>query len=263
MLNMVRSMNPGHWMLILLIFISSQSSCFARTATTYFQLKVYHFQTTEQEQVIDRFLEKAYLPAMHRLGFKEIAIFKPIDNKDKADKLVYVFSSSANLEKYANLDVDILKDKRYQASGKEYLEAAYNHPPYSRIETILMKAFEGMPLLSLPKLSSDKSERVYELRSYEAPTEKLSANKISMFNNGEIDIFKKLNFNAVFYDQVIAGSTMPNLIYLTTFENMTERDAHWKAFGPLYKPMADLPQYQNNVSKNVTTLCRPTDYSDI
>jgi len=84
-----------------------------------------------------------------------------------------------------------------------------------------------------------------------------------MFNNGEIDIFKKLNFNAVFYGQVIAGSTMPNLIYLTTFENMTERDAHWKAFGPLYKPMADLPQYQNNVSKNVTTLCRPTDYSDI
>ncbi|VTP95663.1 Uncharacterised protein [Sphingobacterium daejeonense] len=27
----------------------------------------------------------------------------------------------------------------------------------------------------------------------------LSLNKISMFNDGEIDIFKKLNFNAVFY----------------------------------------------------------------
>lgn len=260
---MIKSMNPGQWMLILLIFISSQSSSFAHAATTYFQLKVYHFQTTEQEQVIDRFLEKAYLPAMHKLGFKEIAVFKPIDNKDKADKLVYVFSSSTKLEKYASLDVNILKDKRYLESGKEYLDATYTQPPYSRIETILMKAFEGMPFLSLPKLNTDKSERIYELRSYEAPTEKLSANKISMFNNGEIDIFNKLNFNAVFYGQVIAGSTMPNLIYLTTFENMNERDEHWKAFGPLYKPMAELPQYQNNVSKNVTTLCRPTQYSDI
>ena len=263
MLNMIRSINPGHWILIILIFISSQSSCLANATTTYFQLKVYHFQTTEQEQVIDRFLENAYLPAMHKLGFKEIGVFKPIDNKDKADKLVYVFSASLNLEKYANLDVDILKDKQYLASGKEYLDAAHNHAPYSRVETILMKAFEGMPSPSLPKLNADKSERVYELRSYEGPTEKLSANKISMFNNGEIDIFKKLNFNAVFYGQVIAGSTMPNLIYLTTFENMTERDAHWKAFGPLYKPMAELPQYQNNVSKNITTLCKPTDYSDI
>lgn len=260
---MIKSKNQGHWIVILLIFISIQSSCFARAATTYFQLKVYHFQTTEQEQVIDRFLEQAYLPAMHKLGFKEIGVFKPIDNKDKTDKLVYVFSASANLEKFASLDADILKDKGYLASGKEYLDAVHNHAPYSRIETILMKAFEGMPFLSLPKLKAAKSERVYELRSYEAPTEKLSANKISMFNNGEIDIFNKLNFNAVFYGQVIAGSTMPNLIYLTTFENMTERDAHWKAFGPLYKPMADLPQYQHNVSKNVTTLCRPTDYSDI
>jgi hypothetical protein len=56
---------------------------------------------------------------------------------------------------------------------------------------------------------------------------------------------------------------MPNLIYLTTFENMKDRDEHWKAFGPLYKPMAEMPKYQNNVSKNVTILCAPTDYSDI
>ena len=92
--------------------------------------------------------------------------------------------------------------------------------------------------------------------------EKLAANKVSMFNNGEIEIFKKLNFNAVFYGQVIAGSTMPNLMYLTSFENMADRDEHWKAFGPLYKPMSEMPKYQNNVSKNVTILCTPTDYSD-
>ncbi|WP_197734155.1 hypothetical protein [Sphingobacterium daejeonense] len=38
---------------------------------------------------------------------------------------------------------------------------------------------------------------------------------------------------------------------------MKDRDEHWKAFGPLYKPMAEMPKYQNNVSKNVTILCTP------
>ena len=39
-----------------------------------------------------------------------------------------------------------------------------------------------------------------------------------MFNaGGEIDIFTKLNFNAVFYGDVIVGSHMPNLMYLTCF----------------------------------------------
>ena len=120
-----------------------------------------------------------------------------------------------------------------------------------------------MPKSALPKLSAEKNKRIYELRSYEAATEQLSANKIAMFNNGEIDIFKKLNFNAVFYGQVIAGSTMPNLMYLTAFENMEDRNIHWKDFGPLYKPMQDLPQYQNNVSKSIKVLLYPTAYSDI
>ena len=263
MLNMITSMNSRLRIFMILTFISILSSSFASAKTIYFQLKVYHFQTVEQEQVIDRYLEKAYLPAMHKLGFKELAVFKPIDNIDKADKIIYVFSSSPKLEKFASVDELILKDNQYLESGKEYLDAAYNKVPYSRVETIIMKAFKGMPFVSSPKLKANKSERVYELRSYEGPTEKLSANKISMFNNGEIEIFEKLNFNAVFYGQVIAGSTMPNLMYLTTFENMADRDAHWKAFGPLYKPMAEMPQYQNNVSKNVTILCRPTEYSDI
>ena len=74
-------------------------------------------------------------------------------------------------------------------------------------------------------------ERVYELRSYEGHTEKISKNKIKMFNDGdEVGLFKRLNFNAVFYGEVVAGSRMPNLMYLTTFENHPDRDAHWKSF---------------------------------
>jgi len=256
----------SNWHFILpLLFIMAGNCLFAfeKSKQAYFQLKVYHYENDEQEKVIDQYLESAYLPALHKLGFKEVGVFKPLENAAGQDRLVYVFISAADFSLLVNLDQRLAKDQKYLEAGKVYIEAGYSNPPFKRLETIWMKAFEGMPKSALPKLSAEKNKRIYELRSYEAATEQLSANKIAMFNNGEIDIFKKLNFNAVFYGQVIAGSTMPNLMYLTAFENMEDRNIHWKDFGPLYKPMQDLPQYQNNVSKSIKVLLYPTAYSDI
>ncbi|WP_411972056.1 NIPSNAP family protein [Sphingobacterium sp. Lzh-3] len=250
-------------LVLLLVAVGSYAAAFEKVNQNYFQLKVYHYETDEQEKVIDQYLESAYLPALHKLGFKEIGVFKPLENAVGQDRLVYVFISAADLSLLVNLDQRLAKDQKYLEAGKIYIGAGYSNPPFKRLETIWMKAFEGMPKSALPKLSAEKNKRIYELRSYEAATEKLSMNKIDMFNNGEIDIFNKLNFNAVFYGQVIAGSTMPNLMYLTAFENMEDRNIHWKDFGPLYKPMQDLPQYQNNVSKSIKVLLFPTAYSDI
>jgi hypothetical protein len=236
---------------------------FNATAQTpyYYQLKVYHFKTPFQEAVIDSYLKDAYLPALHRVGMKNIGVFKPIV-ADTADRLTYVFIPFKKMIDFEKLSEKLSKDQQYLTDGSNYLNAAYNTPSYSRIESIILKAFSAMPVPSAPNLSGAKAERVYELRSYEAATEQLSLNKIGMFNDAEIAIFTKLNFNAVFYGQVISGSKMPNLMYLTTFNNKADRDQHWKDFGPEYKKIKDLPQYQNNVSKNVTLFLYPTDYSD-
>ena len=86
-----------------------------------------------------------------------------------------------------------------------------------------------------------------------------------MFNEGgEIKLFKSLDFNAVFYAEVISGSTMPNLMYLTTFADMTAHDAHWNAFRdhPDWKKLSAKSEYQHTVSKSVKLLLYPTDYSD-
>jgi len=58
---------------------------------------------------------------------------------------------------------------------------------------------------------------------------------------------------------------MPNLMYMTTFENQASRNEHWKVFGedPQWKKLVSMPEYQHNVSKNVTLFFRPTKYSDI
>jgi NIPSNAP len=156
-------------------------------------------------------------------------------------------------------------DKEYQAKGASYLNAIYTRAPYTRMETILLHAFSMAPVMQLPKLNSPKKERVYELRSYESATEKIFQNKVHMFNEGdEIGLFKRLNFNAIFYGEVVAGSKMPNLMYMTSFENKAERDEHWKNFGadPFWKKLSAMPEYKNNVSHIDIMFLRPTDYSD-
>ena len=99
-----------------------------------------------------------------------------------------------------------------------------------------------------------------------ATPKKIYRNKVDMFNAGdEVGLFKRLGFNAVFYGEVLSGGRMPNLMYLTTFENQASRDAHWKAFveDAHWKNLIAMPEYKNNVSKNEIFFLRPTTYSDL
>src|SRR5207248_7724729 len=114
------------------------------------------------------------------------------------------------------------------------------------METILLRAISLAQHMQSPPQHAKKKQRVYELRSYESATEKKFRNKVQMFNQGdEIGLFRKLNFNAIFYSEVIAGSRMPNLMYMTSFENQTDRDDHWKTFGndPYWKTFSAQPEY--------------------
>jgi len=231
----------------------------------YYKLTVYHFKDASQEKIIDSYLQNALLPALHKMSIKNVGVFKALSNDTSADKLIYVFMPVKSLDEVNIITTKLQTDETYQSSGQEYLNAAYNNSPYTRMETILLHAFPLAPKMNLPQLHSSKKDCVYELRSYESPTEKIHANKVQMFNRGgEIDLFKRLNFNAIFYAQVIAGCKMPNLMYMTSFENMQDREAHWKSFvdDAFWKKLSAAPEYQNNVSHIDITFLHPTDYSD-
>ena len=231
----------------------------------YYQVTVYHFSSPEQQQTIDQYLRDAYLPSLHKQQIKIVGVFTPLANDTATDKRLYVIIPLRTLQQVLEIKNRLVSDKDYQDKGKVYIEAAYKTPPYSRMENILLQAFSMAPFLNIPALSGPHKERIYELRSYESATEKIHQNKVHMFNEGgEVTLFKKLNFNAVFYGSVIAGAKMPNLMYMTSFENMADRDAHWKSFGaaPEWKKLSALPEYQNNVSKNETIFLHATDYSD-
>lgn len=232
----------------------------------FFEIRIYHFANKDQEAIVDNYLKNAYLPALHRNNIKSVGVFKPIGNDTAANRRIFVLIPYKSLNHFADIQAKLDKDKAYNEAGSEYINAPYNKPVYTRMETILLRAFEGMTSLAKPQLDDTREDNVYEMRSYEGHTEKIYRNKVEMFNKGdEVGLFKRLGFNAVFYGEVLAGSKMPNLMYMTSFNNMQERDKHWKAFfdDPQWKKLAADPKYQRNVSKNEITFLRATDYSDL
>ncbi|MGB4398832.1 MAG: NIPSNAP family protein [Daejeonella sp.] len=234
--------------------------------TPFYEIKVYHFENAGQEELIDNYLKNALLPAMNRKGIKNVGVFKPVNNNTSEDKRIYVLVPFKSTKQFTDMPEQLAKDAMYNENGKAYLDVAYNKAPYKRMESIFIKAFDLMPNMELPALKNELSKRVYELRSYEGPTEKMYTRKVEMFNTGgEISLFKRLGFNAVFYGSVIAGSRMPNLMYMTTFEDMAARDEHWNTFrvDEEWKKLSAMDYYKNTVSRNETILLNPTGYSQI
>lgn len=232
--------------------------------SAYFVLKVYHYKNAAQEASIDSFLQFKYLPFLHTSKLNNIGVFKAIANDTATDKRMYVFIPFQSLQQWENFAPTSI-EPTITGDGS-YINTLYNNPVYSRFETILLKAFPSMPPIAPSKLTSAKSERVYELRSYEGPTEKYFRNKVKMFDQGgEIPLFARLGFNGVFYSEVVFGAKMPNLMYMTSFDNMQSREDHWKAFNndPEWKVLAAKPEYQHNVSKNEIVFLRPTEYSEL
>ena len=238
----------------------------AQNNRQFYLIKLYHFDASEQQKTTEAYLEQAWIPAVHKIGIRQIGVFTPVGNDTAVKKRLYLFIPLSSLNDVYRLEDALLKDQQHLKAGADYIQAAHDKPPYKRIETFLLRAFTDMPGMEKPALHGPVSERIYELRSYEGSTEKKYRKKVEMFNQGgEIKLFKRLSFNAVFYGEVLTGSSMPNLMYMTSFDNMDERNRHWKTFvdDPEWKRLSALPEYQHTVSKLDIILLHPTHYSDL
>lgn len=261
----LRKRSAAGFLIGLLMLTSNSVMSQRKQAQEYYQIKIYQLDRDAQEPLVDAFLKDAFLPALHRSGIASVGVFKPVANDTAQVKKIYVIIPLKTLQQAEKIAYSWMDDPAVKAAAGAYLNAPYDVPAFVRVESILLKAFPLAPQMKKPHLASPRSENIYELRSYESPSEALHLNKVKMFNQGgEIDIFKRLDFNAVFYASVISGPRMPNLMYMTSFNNRQARDEHWKAFGsdPAWKKLSAMPEYQHNVSKSDIIFLHPAPYSD-
>lgn len=262
--------------LLLLIAITVAISNCTRTAQAqapksanaerdYYQLLVYSFNSDQQVSATDQYLQAAFLPGLKRMGIENIGVFKRRPTATDTLLQTFVLIPFKSMDQFLSVEDKLNSDAAYLSAGSSYINTPYDQPAYARIESTLMRAFSDFPVMRPSPLQSPRVDRIYELRSYESASETLYKNKVDMFNaGGEVKLFDRLDFNSVFYGEVISGSKMPNLMYLTTFADQASRDEHWKAFGesPEWQALIKLTQYKNNVSKNTQLFLYPTAYSD-
>lgn len=237
----------------------------AKSTREFYQLKTYVFDTDEQVQITDEYLQQIYLPALKAMGIGEIGVFKQRPSESDSTRKTWVLIPFASLDQFEATEAAMGLKEATPDPASAYASAAHDNPPYRHIESALLKAFTGMPNMKAPAWDGPKESRVYELRSYESATETYYRKKVDMFNaGGEVPLFDRLEFHAVFYAEVISGAHMPNLMYMTTFPDMETRDAKWDAFrnDPAWLKLKEVEKYKHSVSHADIMLLYPTDYSD-
>lgn len=231
-----------------------------------YEIRVYSLKSSAQMDATDLYLSDAWVPAMHRMGIKNIGVFKPLSNDTASIKQIYLLVPYISLDVWRRIKSSI-GDQKYLEIAKPFLDADTAHIPFVRVSSTLLQAFPYQPGIVPTPLRSDP-DAIYELRSYESPTEELHRLKVEMFNDGgEIALFRRLDFQAIFYGDVLSGNKMPNLEYMVVFKDTASRNQHWKAFGnsPEWKTISVDPQYRNNISVNHidSYLMHRTSYSDL
>ena len=150
------------------VVLLSSGGCREKTPRMYYEIKIYDVSGPGQAERTEKYIAGALKPVLRRSGIEGVGVFKPVET-DTADfgKYIYVFIPYETADKYFSMKVVLEKDADYQRRAGDFLNASPDDPPFQRYESILLKAFEGMPRFRAPSFDTDRQERIYELRSYE------------------------------------------------------------------------------------------------
>ena len=224
----------------------------------YYEWRTYRFSNASQKELTGNYLKNAFIPTLNRNGIKPVGVFEPMEGEEN---VLYVLITYPSMEEFSNLVEVLQKDKKYQTQAADYLNVPLKEPAYERIESSFMKAFSGIPRIEVP----DSGSRIFELRIYESHSELAGNKKVKMFNEGELEIFRKTGLDPVFFGQSLVGDQLPNLTYLITFKDMEERKANWDKFRehPDWLSLKEEPEYKDTVSHIVNKFLQPLEYSQV
>jgi hypothetical protein len=238
------------------------------TSRAWIEIRHYRFLSAEQNTTFAEMISKAGVDAMNRAGARPVGLFRldPTDNPKLDPKPdpndLWMVIPHASSDAFVDFEAKLAADDAYQSAAKDVLSGDKDHPPFARYNTLLLRAFSKAPSLIAPEL---KPDRVLELRTYQSRNPERAANKIAMFQDGEIPIFTQSGMPPVFFGGALAGWDLPQLTYMICHESMDASKENWKRFNnnEEWKKLRTQPQYKDNVSKIVNRFLRPLPGSQI
>jgi hypothetical protein len=232
-------------------------------AQEYYELRRYTLHQGAQPKINDDYWRDAALPALKRLGIGPVGVFNVLIGPETP--ALYVLIPHKTAESVLTLPARLEADAEYMTAGAAYLNATLVAPAYQRLESSLLVAFAGMPALKVPAETAGNRPRLFELRTYESPSEQTGKRKVEMFNAGEIALFGKAGFQPVFFAEARIGPKLPSLTYMLAFTDLAARDTHFAAFraNPEFGRMSAKPEYKDLLTNINNIVLQPTPYSQI
>lgn len=209
----------------------------------YYQLRRYNLMSGPQLKLTEDYFGNALIPALARLGMGPVGAFKLDIGQDTP--AYYALIPGPSVADLASLDLHLAKDEDFLKAAAPFWNATATAPAYQRVEISLLAAFEGWPKLTPPASSATKGKRIFQLRTYESPSNGDHVRKVEMFHSGEFDIFLKSGFHPVFFGDTLSGPRLPNLTYMLSFENTAELESKWDVFraDPDWKKLSTSPRF--------------------
>lgn len=208
---------------------------------------------------LDSYLKEALIPALNKYGVRHVGVFSEYGDFEPVK--IYLLIPYTSAKDYFEIPNLIRKDENYLKASSDYHKLPPEQKVFDRYHADLMVAFDGMPKL----VAGSAPAGLYELRTYEGYSEDAVQRKVRMFNEVELDIFKKVGLKPVFFGEVVAGKDLPFLTYMVAFADMEERDEIWGIFGadPDWLKVRSDPQFANTVSKIIKKFLLPLPYSQV
>ena len=197
-------------------------------AREYYQLRRYSLMSGPQLKLTESYLGDALIPALGRMGMGPVGAFRLDIGQDTP--AYYVLIPGPSVSALAELDLHLAKDDDFLKVAAPFWNATSTALAFQRVEISLLAAFEGWPKLTPPASAATKGKRIFQLRTYESPSNGDHVRKVEMFHSGEFEIFLKAGFHPVFFGDALTGSRLPNLTYMLSFENTAELEAKWDVF---------------------------------
>ncbi len=231
----------------------------------YYEVRSYVLGENGDADAIDGYLRDALLPALKRQKVGPVGVFTNSKDDQTGSPRIVVVIPFDSADQVTAVEAKVQADPQFQSDAKSYLDRDPKQSPYARISSELLASMACMPKLEVPTDSLDNEDRVYELRVYESPNERLGNLKVDMFNSGEVPIFLDCKIQPIFIGQAVIGPQTPNLTYLTMYPSEQERLDAWVAFlkHPDWDKLKVVPKYQGTVSRIDKFILVPKSYSEM
>jgi hypothetical protein len=234
-----------------------------KTARSWIELRFFHLRNDFERPRLDAILKDVYLPAGSRLGFGPVGFFNVTVGPSMPTLVsLTAYDSLASMEKVSD---QLAADEAWNRALDDFSKP--KELVYSRIESRLLRAFATMPKVEIPAQEPGRTPRVFELRTYEARNLRASLTKITMFEEGEISIFRRTGLLPVFFAQTIVGTGLPSLTYMLAYDSLEAREENWRKFlnDPEWIKLRAKPGFSDAeiVSNIHSCFLRPTPYSPI